>query len=412
MLTESHKAGLRKISTETTMVDLNKLLTPNVTLSEERPIDKNDYESYLRSTCDYLKSIDKYDIPNDKMSLAVIVVAEHSKICDSMLTEEELIWSSEEFEIFRDKLRIKIEEKHLTFQEAVNCNFGAVFSILEPKLKKWSENPASCHAITYLVTQVSETKILEEHIGRLLPFILRWCDSWMVRPRLLAARILLPLLDNTNSANLTKFGRDKVVYDALVKVLSAEDAAVLRVSAVPLVKVLGIMCAGESRVTVSQVDLFMDKLFSSIELETKVDKKTAKLELLDSTWPLAQDAALRWIPKLANLISGELDIANYSTKLLLDLWQFECRQHAAATAREGVTMLPALVKTLWKHCNGYLSEGKIDREDIISTLGAQIRVDLVYFAKCASGLDKCSQNTEFSDAIKEAIRLSECDNLK
>ena len=117
-----------------------------------------------------------------------------------------------------------------------------------------------CSSIFYQHTNTRKSFIDKKGIRLLTLHFLTSCELYT----------FLFYTDTTNSANLTKFGRDKVIYDALVKVLSAEDAAVMRVSAVPLAKVLGIMCAGESRVTVSQVDHFMEKLLSSIELETKV----------------------------------------------------------------------------------------------------------------------------------------------
>jgi hypothetical protein len=278
-------------------MNFESLLAPRIQLAEERPIDGNDYKEYLCSSSELLANTPDFGLAKGSNSSAIIFVAEHSPLPGTKYDEECMSWTSQAHASAAHLIRNKIEEvEQKSFELILSDYLNEILLKLEPRLKLWTENAGACHSLAYLVHQINN-ETTGEYLGKLLPYILRWSDSWMMRPRLLAARMLDRILDIPSSC-FTKFGRDKVIYDALVKALSSQDACVLQVSMSPLRKVLEMTCRDEDKTCVSMIDQFMSKLFTSIDLETKISKKNLKVELLASTWDLLEEAAYRWIPRL------------------------------------------------------------------------------------------------------------------
>lgn len=387
---------------------LESLLVPQVKLSEERPIDVNDYRDYVCESSEQLAAgVEDFDIVDVDIITAIIFVAEHSPHPESKYDEESMCWSSKCHSSAADNIKTKIEKRQQTsFQELIRDNLNDIFVKLEPKLKDWIEQPASCHACVYLIHQMSY-QLIEDYLGKLLPYILRWSDSWMIRPRLLAARAFDVILD-IPSSYLTKFGREKVIYDTLIKALSTQDACTLEVAASPLIKVLGIICKEENKVSISQIDDFISKLFTSIDVDTTINRKILKVDLLANAWNLLEQAGNRWIPRLACLIAAELDIVDsVTTKVLLGLWRQVCDQYPAPAARESKTIFPPLVKALWKICEGYFNENPVvEIDEVILTLSKQILLDPDIFEVYIKDMKEVTKNQRFLEALNTAKCLS------
>jgi len=259
-------------------MNLESLLVPQVKLSEERPIDENDYKDFVNESNAQLATtgVDDVSIVDDDIITAIIFVGEHSPHPVSKYAEESMCWSSKCCLLAAENIKTKIEKiQQTSFQILVKDNFNDIVLRLEPKLKEWIEYPATCHALVYFIHQIN-FQLIEEYLGKLLPYILRWSDSWMIRPRLLAARAFDKILDIPPSC-FTKFGRERVIYDALIKALSSQEACTLEVAASPLVKVLEMICKEENKTSISQIDNFISKLFTSIDVDTNINRKNSKV---------------------------------------------------------------------------------------------------------------------------------------
>jgi len=393
-------------------MDFSELIAPSLELPEERPVDSQDYEAFTKN-CDRIletKTID--DLVANDVIAAVLFVSENSCLKSVEYEEEKMVWSSPAQASFAQKVKRKIEElESVPFNEIIDTNIKELLQQLEPKLRKWTENPAACHAAVFLILNLPKEKCIQI-FGQMLPHILRWLDSWMVRPRLLAVVVLDYLLD-LPSSSFTPFGRDKVIYDALVKCVNSQDLCIIQAASSPITKVVKMITYNQDKSSLSHIDYFIDKLFTSLDMESKADKKLAKLQLLNSTWNLLEDAALRWIPRLADLVSGELSVVNDGTKPVLELWRLECRKHAAAAKLEARVILPALIKVIWKQCYDYISEDDICSSHLINTLALQISLDQKLFLTYTDGMHKCTQNTKFLAALETAYNMShklQCDS--
>lgn len=390
-------------------MNIESFLVPSLKLPEERPIDKRDYEKYIQTNSDLLNDVNKIDFSKDKDNFcsALIFIAEHSNISGWSHEEESMCWSSQNHEVAVELIKTKIvDSENISFQIMISDIFEEILTKLEPNLKNWAENPAACHALAFIIYQLN-IETIEKYLGRLLPFVLRWSDSWIIRPRLLAARLLDRLLD-IPSASYTKFGRDNVVYDALIKSLSCQDACVLQVSLGPLRKVLEMTCKDEDRISVSTIDHFMSKLFTSIDLETKVEKKNLKVELLSVTWSILERATNRWIHRLAPLVVGELDlVSSVSCGILLDMWRKVCLDNPAPAARESKVIFPALVQAIWKVSHGYIgTDTSVEMDSLILTLSKQISVDQDTFILFTNDIETVTKNQRFLQAIETAKSLA------
>jgi len=386
-------------------MDFSEVIAPSLELTEERPIDSQDYKAFIIDCDKLLETVTIHDLKTVDLPGAVLFVSEHSVIKSVEYDDEKMVWSSQALASFAEKVKIKIEEiESVPFNNIIDANIKELLQQLEPKLRKWTENAAACHAAVFLIMNLSKEKC-SQIFGQMLPHILRWLDSWMVRPRLLAL-ILLDHLLNLPSSSFTPFGRDKVIYEALVKCLNSQDLCIIQAASSPIVKVVKMITIDQNKGSLSHIDYFIDKLFTSLDIESKADKKLAKLELLHNTWDLLEDAALRWIPRLANLVSGELSVVNEGTKLVLELWMFECKKHEAAAKLEARVILPALIKVIWKQSYDYISEDQICSSQLINTLSLQISLDQKLFLTYTHDIHKSTQNSKFLAALETAYNKS------
>ena len=56
-----------------------------------------------------------------------------------------------------------------------------------------------------------------------------------------------------------------------------QEACTLEVAASPLVKVLEMICKEENKTSISQIDNFISKLFTSIDVDTNINRKNSKV---------------------------------------------------------------------------------------------------------------------------------------
>lgn len=379
-------------------MNLESLLVPRVKLSEERPIDENDYKVYLLDSSAQLADVLDFELVEGDILSAIIFIAEHTPHPVCKYDEESMCWSTKDHCSAAKLIRTKIEKnQQKILEELVKDHLGGILLKLEPMLKDWTGNPAACHALLYLVNQIN-TQLIGDYLGKLLPYILRWSDSWMIRPRLLAGRTFDIILD-IPSTYFTKFGREKVIYDALIKALSTQDACTLEVAASPLKKVLEIICKDEERASVTLIDHFISKLFTSIDVDTAISRKNFKVELLANTWSFLEQAGNRWIPRLATLTAAELDIVDsFTTKVLLSLWRRVCDEYPAPAARESKTIFPPLVKALWKISEGYFDNAFVEIDEVILTLSKQVKLDADMFEVYTEGMKGVTTNQRFLES--------------
>jgi len=293
-----------------------------------------------------------------------------------------------------------------TVSQLLGCRLVEMLEIVTPRLDNWHQYPATCSAASVIFTLV-DPQLAGEYFGRLFPYILRWLDTWIKEPRLLAVRTLNILLERIPTPTFTKFGRDKVLYDALLPLLQGEDLQLLQETQAPLLRLLEI-CSLDSRMNPAkpnQVDAFVGKLFSSIMMDSALAKKVVKVDMLLHAWSLLGHGALRWVSKLAKLIENELEVPGEHSVSLLCLWDLVCVHHPEAATRDAKTILAALVKLCWRWSNGQTPE-TVDRQSIVTALTSQIALDPTTFIKLTKGILVLRTNSEFVEIMAQLLELA------
>ncbi|XP_023328050.1 uncharacterized protein LOC111701121 isoform X2 [Eurytemora carolleeae] len=369
---------------------LEKGLTPSLNLPEERPYCSEDYLEQLPNSLHVLLNIQAETVENKHLGLLLVLICEHMHISTNsgennasnsfenpenleftkILEIEEnsendqsswmswMSWSS--FSHHEQVSRIKLElETNLQkkFSTILEENLSEIFQILSPRLETWTFNPAACHSACVVFSGL-DGKLGGEHFTKIFPYLLRWLDSWMVWPRLMGVHFCKYILTGIPSSYLTKYGRDNVLYDALLPSLYTKDIEVLESSVHPLIYLLK-LCSKDSILypaKISKVDLLVEKTIACLDMESNMKKKLVLSKLLQGTWDLLGPAELRWVSRLSGLIQSEIQVLGQHCLVLLNIWQGIIVRHPDAAARECRTLLPGLVKIAWSWSHGQTPE--------------------------------------------------------
>lgn len=106
-------------------MNLESLLVPQVKLSEERPIDVNDYKDFVNESIAQLSTSgsDDVSIADVDIITAIIFVGEHSPHTVSKYAEESMCWSSQCHLSAAENIKTKIEKiQQISFQVELNLN--------------------------------------------------------------------------------------------------------------------------------------------------------------------------------------------------------------------------------------------------------------------------------------------------
>jgi len=406
---------------------LTDCLTPAVKLAEERPTDRHDFTHHRPTNSSLLAVLEVEQVlAADQLPLLLVVISEHLVVfgcntsdCRDDVTlsdTSDLHWSSENQRQIVSQLTDKLQDiKGQSLNDLIQENIMAVLEILLPRLENWPAYPASCHATHAVFTRL-DGLTAGSHFGRALPWVLRWLDSWMVGARLRACRLMHHLLRVMQSSCLTKFGREKVLYDAFLSLLNSQDLEVLEAVQMPILHLLQLITNVQERgdpTKIRTVDHFISKLLGSLDMESNMNKKLIKTNLLVKSWRLLDQAALRWISSLSASIQHDLDVAGEHSVMLLNLWTDVCVKHPTAAKREMRVILPPLVKLAWKWSYG-LTYQHLEREILEQVLTAQALTDPVVFQRYTIGIQGKKTSAEFLKlmlVVTQACQAEQTNNL-
>jgi hypothetical protein len=198
----------------------------------------------------------------------------------------------------------------------------------------------------------------------------------MTGPRLMGAKFCKHILTGFPSSCLTKFGRDGVLYDALLPALYAKEIEVLETAVDPLLFLLKLRTKESilSPGNVNQVDLLVEKILACLDMESNMKKKAVLSNLLTGAWRLLGPAELRWVARLASVIQMEIQVLGVHCLVLLDIWFGIITRHPDAAARECRTLLPGFVKLAWNWSHGRTQE-YLNKQYLEKLLLAQCSTD-------------------------------------
>ncbi len=156
---------------------------------------------------------------------------------------------------------------------------------LHPKLDKdsWRLYPAACRCFSWLLHQITAPN-LSNLLNEFLPFVLRFIDDWDIKNKAFGVQCLNHIVDNTTKSELTRFGRDGLVRDALFKMISYREEDLIptlfKCVYAFLNKIPGPKDSLEKYAKLDQWDTLAKSLLHSMEAESKADLRRLYVQQL------------------------------------------------------------------------------------------------------------------------------------
>jgi len=335
-------------------------LLSEVKHSEDRPLNKQDFQSHLPVSFSSLEKVENLldsscDVKDTTIQFILVFCGQHSSL-SSESDPNHPYWSTSQHQNKAEEIKEKLlklssvsdltsllisnNKKHL-----IGC-----LSLILPKLEEsFLMHPGEQHTLAWIIEALPHPHLAHQ-LSRLLPHALRWLDHWIKDNQILGAKVMKHIITNSPPTELKWYGRADLLASALLRLLHSRELEVLQSVCDPLLEITKLQHLGTSPAKPGPADRLIEQVINRLGVESNSDTCSLLCGLLCGLVSTLGPGVARWIPSLATLLAGQLDHpANTQTQMqLLQMWAKVVETAPECANREGEIVIKALIKLMYK----------------------------------------------------------------